>query len=240
MNWLKNLFASQAFHSFYHAVLACAVAFVTANGFNPSKAWVSGLVAAVLGGVVGWLNGSPAGTNPAVTPSAPAAQGTKITGFFLAFLFLASTANAGYLMPVSKEKMGLSLPSGTAIYLMPIEGFQVGVGLPNPTYGLSLSEDVVWGDMASLNGVPNLAPILGFGLSLYADGAGVINGTGPLLFLGGFNVLGPDLDLLGLGNGQGLVPNVLLTENFVSGETKITGGLTAFVDLGPGTAKKLF
>ena len=160
----------------------------------------------------------------------------------LLLLSLASTADAGYLLHSSKEavgNMGLSLPSGTAIYLMPIEGFQVGANLPNPTYGVSLNEDFVWGNMTSVSGVPNLVPILGLGAALYLDAAGVVNGTGPLALLGGVNAIGPDLDLLGIGNGQGLVPNVLFTRNFATGEEKVTGGLTVFADLGPGTVKRI-
>jgi hypothetical protein len=156
------------------------------------------------------------------------------------FLMIVNAANAGYL--ISGHKTGnesLSLPSGTALYLMPIEGFQVGANLPKPTYGVSLNEDIVWGDLGTTNGQTNFSPILGVGASLYLDGAGVINSDGPLQLLGGVNVIGPDLDLLGLGNGQGLVPDISWTKNFATGETKTTGGLTVFTDLGPGTAQKL-
>jgi hypothetical protein len=161
-------------------------------------------------------------------------------GFLIAALLFISSANAGYL--VSQEKSGnekLSLPSGTALYLMPIEGFQVGASLPNPTYGGSLNYDVVLGVQSSLNGATNVSPLIGIGASLYLDGAGVINGNGPLELLGGFNVIGPDLDLLGLGNGQGLVPDISFTKDFATGESKVTGGLTVFADLGPGTAQKI-
>jgi hypothetical protein len=157
----------------------------------------------------------------------------------LALLLMCSSAFAGYLIPSKKsENLSLSLPAGTAIYLMPIEGFDVGAGLPKPTYGVSLNEDLALGTMASVNGVPNLTPIFGVGASLYLDGAGLFN-NGPLLLMGGVNVLGPDLDLFGMGNGQGLVPNGLFVVNFATGETRLTGGLTVFIDLGPGTAQKL-
>ena len=86
---------------------------------------------------------------------------------------------------------------------MPIEGFDVGGSLPKPTYGLSLNEDLVLADQSTLNGSTNLSPIVGVGASLYADGAGVFNGNGPLVILGGVNVIGPDLDFFGMGNGQG-------------------------------------
>ena len=156
------------------------------------------------------------------------------------FLMIVNAANAGYLMSVSKTNIEkLSLPSGTAIYVMPIEGFDVGGSLPKPTYGLSLNEDLVLADQSTLNGSTNLSPIVGVGASLYADGAGVFNGNGPLVILGGVNVIGPDLDFFGMGNGQGLVPQGLFTWNFATGEKKITGGLTVFADLGPGTAQKL-
>jgi hypothetical protein len=160
--------------------------------------------------------------------------------FFLSVLGV-SAANAGYLISNPKsEKVGLSLPSGTSIYLMPIEGFDVGASLPNPTYGLSLNEDFVLGQQTTgANGATNLSPLFGIGGSLYLDGAGVINNNGPLYLLVGVNAIGPDLDLLGLGNGQGLVPQGMFTHNFVTGEDKITGGLTVFADLGPGTAQKI-
>lgn len=154
----------------------------------------------------------------------------------LGFL-LTQMSFAGYLISGNKSaRLGLSLPSGTAIYAMTIEGFDVGIGLPKPTYGASINEDLVLASQSSLNGATNLAPILGVGASLYLDGAGVLNGNGPLLLMGGLNILGPDLDLLGLGNGQGLVPNVSFVRNFDTGENKVTGGLTVFADLGPGTA----
>ena len=162
----------------------------------------------------------------------------------VAFLLMGFTgsASAGYLISSAKENASretLSLPTGTALYLMPIEGFQVGANLPNPTYGLSLNEDIVWGALNTVNGATNLSPIFGIGASLYVDGAGVINGNGPLVALVGLNAVGPDLDLLGIGNGTGLVPDVMATENFASGEFKITGGLTIFTNLGPGTAVKI-
>ena len=70
------------------------------------------------------------------------------------------------------EKVGLPLPSGTDLYLMTIEGFDVGAVIPKPTYGVSLSEDLVLGQVSSVNGATNLSPIVGFGGSLYLDGAG--------------------------------------------------------------------
>ena len=156
------------------------------------------------------------------------------------FLMIVNAANAGYLISGNKsEKLGLSLPSGTDLYLMTIEGFDVGAGLPKPTYGVSLSEDLVLGQVSSVNGATNLSPIVGFGGSLYLDGAGVLNGNGPLVLMAGVNAIGPDLDLFGFGNGQGLVPNILYTFDFANGSSKVTGGLTVFTDLGPGTAQKL-
>lgn len=157
-------------------------------------------------------------------------------------MFLIGTAHAGFLMSVPKvDKTSyiLSLPAGTAVYLMPIEGFDVGGSLPKPTYGISLNEDIVFGQNSSLSGETNFSPYFGVGASLYLDGAGVINQNGPLVLMAGLNLLGPDLDLLGMGNGQGLVPNVLCTFDFATGEKKVTGGLTVFTDLGPGTAQKL-
>lgn len=156
------------------------------------------------------------------------------------FLLMAGPSFAGYQISRPKsDNVGLTLPSGTAIYLMPIEGFNVGANLPNPTYGISLNEDLVFADETVINGKTNLSPIFGLGASLYADIAGVINNNGPLYLLAGANVIGPDLDLFGLGNGQGLVPQAMVTYNFETKETKVTGGLTVFTDLGPGTAKKL-
>ena len=177
-------------------------------------------------------------------PSNSGGGGMKSLILLIGFLMfgLVGQVSAGFLMPGGKVISGndtLSLPAGTALYLMPIEGFQVGSNLPSPTYGVSLNEDLVLGDMTSVNGIPNLSPILGLGASLYLDGAGVVNGNGPLILMAGVNAIGPDLDLLGLGNGQGLVPNILYTYDFVSKTWKCTGGLTVFLDLGPGTAKKL-
>ena len=234
MNWLKTLLASQGFHSFYHAVLAGAVGYVASNPVANTHAWISGLVTAVVGAWVGWYNGSPAGTNPAVTPL------VKMVAFFVLFSMLTSSASAGYLISPPKEKLGLPLPTGTAFYLMPIEGFDVGksLSLPNPTYGLSVNEDLVYAVQTTVNGIPNLAPILGLGASLYLDISGPFS-NGPLYLCLGLNALGPDLDLFGMGNGQGLVPQVLFIHNFVTNEDKLTGGLTVFTDLGPGTAQKL-
>lgn len=194
--------------------------------------------------LLGDASTTPAAKLQSSAPVCPACNGSgtvaKAVLLAIGLAFMVSPAFAGYLMsPEKSNKLSLSLPTGTALYLMPIEGFEVGGSLPKPTYGLSFNEDIVWGGLSALNGAPNFAPIFGLGASLYLDGSEVINGNGPLLLMGGLNLLGPDLDLLGLGNGQGLVPNVLFTENFVTGETRVTGGLTVFADLGPGTAQKI-
>ena len=160
----------------------------------------------------------------------------------LSFSGCVAPAFAGFLLPVNKsEKVGVSLPSGTAIYAMTIEGFDVGksLSLPNPTYGLSVNGDLVYAVQTTVNGVPNLAPILGLGASLYLDLGGPFGNNGPLYLCLGLNALGPDLDLFGMGNGQGLVPQVLFIHNFVTNEDKLTGGLTVFTDLGPASAQHL-
>ena len=196
----------------------------------------AGLLAADILHIIEKLTAAPVVAPTSVSGNSAA----KVSVFFLAFLLLASGAHAGYLISSPKlDKAYLSLPAGTALYLMPIEGFNVGASLPTPTYGLTFNEDLVLGDTSSVNGSTNLSPIVGIGASLYLDGAGVINGSGPLALLGGFNVIGPDLDLFGIGNGQGLVPEISFTKDFANGTTKVTGGLTVFTDLGPGTAKKL-
>jgi hypothetical protein len=221
--------------------------------FLAAKLYVQTTISSNQGQLIAWFQDvmgqagqqTAAGASPAPSlnvprPASAALTPLKAVLFLLGFSLLAGPSFAGYLISDNKsEKVGLSLPSGTAIYLLPIEGFDVGIGLPKPTYGLSLNEDLVLGTMATVNGATNLAPIVGVGASLYLDGAGVINGNGPLELLGGLNVVGPDLDLLGMGNGQGLVPNALFTKNFATGECKVTGGLTVFLNLGPGTAKKL-
>lgn len=56
-NPVMAFLGSQGFHSFYHAALAGGLGFVSAHGISPSASWWSGLAAAVLGGIVGWLNG---------------------------------------------------------------------------------------------------------------------------------------------------------------------------------------
>lgn len=56
-NAVMTFLGSQAFHSFYHAALAGGMGYITAHGIAPSAQWYSGLAAAVLGGIVGWLNG---------------------------------------------------------------------------------------------------------------------------------------------------------------------------------------
>lgn len=230
-----------------------ALGYVGSSPFVPTKAWVVGLAVAVASGLIHafdiWLQQQLANNQSPVAPSAqpPVASHMamlksqlKMILFLVGIGLLASTANAGYLLsPNKSQNVALTLPSGTAIYAMSIEGFDVGAGLPKPTYGISLNEDLVFATQSSLNGGTNLAPIFGVGASLYLDGADVVNGTGPLELLGGVNVIGPDLDILGLGNGQGLVPNALFVWNFQTGERKITGGLTVFADLGPGTAVKL-
>ena len=168
-----------------------------------------------------------------------------ILGFLISVSLLFSTANAGYLLSApnagaeSLSLNGSGNGSGVDLFLMPIEGFQVGANLPAPTYGLSLNEDLVLGQTTTVNGAINISPLVGFGASLYLDGSGVINENGPLVLMGGVNAIGPDLDLLGLGNGQGLVPDIAYVKNFQNGESKVTGGLTVFADLGPGTAKKI-
>jgi hypothetical protein len=184
-----------------------------------------------------------ASTVTAQQPKDPGSSQLPVTKALILALglgMLASSANAGYLLSKADSgRMSLSLPSGTGLYLLPIEGFQVGATLPQPTYGLSFNEDLVFGGQTVVNGVKNLAPYFGVGASLYLDTAGVINGTGPLVALGGFNILGPDLDLIGSGNGTGLVPDVAFTYNFATGESKVTGGLTVFSGLFPGVAQQL-
>lgn len=54
---IMTFLGSQGFHSFYHAALSGGVAYITAHGIQPSQSWAYGLAAAVLGGIVGWLNG---------------------------------------------------------------------------------------------------------------------------------------------------------------------------------------
>lgn len=241
-------------------VTTCAVAYYGTAPFTPQawQKWAVNGVVFIVSGVVHafdvWLSSQVAnGVTPvAATPpaSAPAPVSShigtlkamlKMVVLLLGVSFLfASNANAGYLMSKPKSNnVSLTLPSGTAIYLMPIEGFDVGASLPNPTYGLTLNEDFVWGVQGPAAGGTNLSPIFGLGLSLYGDMAGVVNNSGPLVLRGGVNAIGPDLDLFGFGNGQGLVPQVLLSEDFVTGEVKVTGGLTVFTDLGPGTAVKV-
>lgn len=56
-NAVMTFLGSQGFHSFYHAALSGGVGYITAHGIAPSAQWYSGLAAAVLGGIVGWLNG---------------------------------------------------------------------------------------------------------------------------------------------------------------------------------------
>lgn len=134
MNQLKLFFASQAFHSFYHAVLAGASGFVVANGMNPSKAWMTGLATAVLGAIVGWLNGSPTGTNPAVQPNVPQPTGQKI-GMFLAFFLMAGMASANPLAAIAQPPAG-----GEDVFVVaPIGSIEF-----NPTtkdnYGLAFTE----------------------------------------------------------------------------------------------------
>jgi hypothetical protein len=174
-------------------------------------------------------------------PNQVRADGMILLLIGAAFLF-APKAHAGYLIASQKAErtsLTLNLPAGTDLYLMPIEGFQVGANLPKPTYGFSLNEDVVLGQISTTSVGTNLSPILGLGASIYADVSGPVNNNGPLLLMVGGNAIGPDLDLFGLGNGQGLVPGIFATHDFVSKETKVTGGLTVFTDLGPGTAVKI-
>lgn len=196
------------------------------------------------------MNASPGQSPQATLNAVPIPKSAALSPIIrasmvvMALMFLAGPSFAGYLISQPKPKAGesvsLALPSGTAIYLMPIEGFDVGAALPKPTYGFSLNEDLVLGtQVPAANGSTNLAPLFGLGASAYADFAGVVNSTGPLYLLLGLNAVGPDLDLFGLGNGQGLVPQVMYTHNFITNEDKVTGGLTVFTDLGPGTAQKL-
>jgi len=185
--------------------------------------------------------GSPAAAVPTPASSALTAV-TKIVLFLVGFAFMAGPSFAGYVFtPAKSDKVGLSFPSGTALYLMPIEGFDVGksLSLPNPTYGLSVNEDFVLAAQTTVNGAPNLAPIFGLGASLYIDLSGPLSNNGPLYLCLGVNALGPDLDLFGMGNGQGLVPQALFIHNFVTNADILTGGLTVFTDLGPGTAVKV-
>ena len=229
---------------------SAVIGYIGTSPFAPTKAWAGGLICAVVFGIVHafdiWLQQQVA--NAPVTPQTgnpvpPAASHmatlkamVKMVVFFLLF---SSVANAGYLISQPKEKLSLSLPTGTDIYLMPIEGFDVGSSLPKPTYGFSFNEDLVLGDMATVNGIPNLSPIFGFGFSIYADAAGPINNSGSLVLKVGGNILGPDLDLFGMGNGQGLVPQALFAYDLTANDWVVTGGLTVFLDLGPGTAVKV-
>lgn len=241
-------------------VTTCAVAYYGSAPFTPQEwqKWAVNGAVFIVSGVVHafdvWLQQRVANAPAVVTAPSNAASVSpamshkdmlkammKMVVLLVGGLFLfASSANAGYLMSKPKSNnVSLTLPSGTAIYLMPIEGFDVGASLPNPTYGLTLNEDLVWGVQGPAAGGTNLSPIFGLGLSLYGDLAGVVNNSGPLVLRGGVNAIGPDLDLFGFGNGQGLVPQVLLSKDFVTGEVKVTGGLTVFTDLGPGTAVKV-
>jgi hypothetical protein len=212
-----------------------------------AKAWFNLSKGQILAWLQDVVQNQAALTPPNAASSTPVPSSAALTplvkAMFLAMGLglLAMPVNAGYLLsaPSASERMTLSLPSGTGLYLLPIEGFQVGASLPQPTYGLSFNEDLVFGGQTIVNGVKNLAPYFGVGLSLYLDTAGVINGDGPLECLGGVNILGPDLDLIGSGNGTGLVPNVLLTYNFATGESKVTGGLTVFANLFPGAAQQV-
>lgn len=243
----------------------CGVAYLGLHPFTPVgwQTWaINGLVFIVAGTVHAfdiWLQTRVANA-PAVTtaPSNPASvapaqshlqmlkASLKMVLFLMgtAFLF-ASSASAGYFLTTSNnsEKFGIAEPSGPVdgVYALPIAEFQVGSNLPVPTYGVAITEDLVWGRLTPAAGGVNMAPYLGIGASLYADTAGVINGNGPLQLLGGLNVIGPDLDLLGLGNGQGLVPAGQMVYNFQTGERQITGGLTVFLDIFPTvTIQKIF
>ncbi len=236
-----------------YAMIAGDVAYLKpllAGGSVPtSTALIAGLGSAAFIAAKLYIQTMIAQAVPAVASTVPPASSAPGSGtspaikasLLILGLLMVGTANAGYLIssPNSSEKMGLSLPSGTGLYLLPIEGFQVGGTLPAPTYGLSFNEDLVFGALTGINGASNLAPYFGVGASLYLDVAGVINASGPLECLGGVNLLGPDLDLFGMGNGQGLVPNALLTYNFATGEKKVTGGLTIFANLLPGAVQKL-
>lgn len=179
MNWLKNLLASQGFHSFYHAVLAGVVGYITANGVNSSKAWISGLVTAVIGAWVGWYNGSPAGTNPAVTPSAPAAQGTKIGMFFLAFLLMASSAmawdfpkNSVKLAPKLGAVLGETVGAQSDIFAA-VPYFSGNFKFSIPTLagsgGLGLDEAIgIFRVSPNTDGTVNVNPQLFLGVGLHA------------------------------------------------------------------------
>lgn len=56
-NPVLTFLGSQGFHSFYHAALSGAITYVGTHAYAPTQSWIYGLLAAVLGGVVGWLNG---------------------------------------------------------------------------------------------------------------------------------------------------------------------------------------
>ena len=244
-------------------VTTCGTAYLITNPFTPDgwQKWaVNGAVFIISGTVHAfdlWLQ-QQVGNAPSPAPvPAPAPAPTPVTTAQThiarlkamlkmvililggAFLF-SSVAHAGYLIEGNKtEGTAITLPSGSGLYPLPIEGFQVGASLPKPTYGFSLNEDLVWGSLTTVNGATNLAPYLGIGFSIYADAAGPVNGNGPLILMGGLNAIGPDLDLFGMGNGQGLVPTAWYTFDFSTGESKVTAGLTVFASLGPGTVQKL-
>jgi len=133
MNQVKAFLGSAAFHSFYHAVLAGATGFLATNGFNPSKAWISGLVAAVLGGVIGWLNGN----DPVPATPSTGAQGQKITAWILGFFLLASVGSANPLQALAQPPS-----TGEDIFVLaPIGAVEFNPSSPN-NYGLAVAESI--------------------------------------------------------------------------------------------------
>jgi hypothetical protein len=150
MNALKNFLASQAFHSFYHAALAGATGFLATNGFAPSKAWVCGLGAAVLGGVIGWLNGN------GPTPSSPAPQPPKAAMILLllgALFALSGSANAQ-----TTEQTGWGINPSFAAPLQFGENAS-GNWIALPSFGLAA--DVGWKDIITTNGQMSIKKSLG-------------------------------------------------------------------------------
>jgi hypothetical protein len=188
-----------------------AATYVLAVKYDPSntKAWVFGLVAAVVSGI---FHSAP--TDPMKVASLKATY--KIGLLLLAFSFLVTPAHADWkvksksLKPVTSVQPGKlgAIPAGlneNALVLIPTAALGLGVGDVKNSYGFSAAYGLLWCHVKGDTGTStsSLTPYLGVGAAVFLDAGPFLNSDlkEKVQAKVGGSVIGPEL--------CGIVPGVL-------------------------------